>query len=108
MLVSIYLLIYQVLYRLMKKQQKLSNISLIVIIIAMTGIFSFPNTILNISAQNTSTNSIDVQSVKDLLDQAVESLNNGDTTVALQQLDKAEDSLDVAEDKIEVMLGSNQ
>jgi hypothetical protein len=81
---------------------------LIVIIIAMTGIFSFPNTILNISAQNTSTNSIDVQSVKDLLDQAVESLNNGDTTVALQQLDKAEDSLDVAEDKIEVMLGSNQ
>ena len=63
---------------------------------------------MNISAQNTSTNSIDVQSVKDLLDQAVESLNNGDTTVALQQLDKAEDSLDVAEDKIEVMLGSNQ
>jgi hypothetical protein len=106
--VSIYLLIYQVLYRLMKKQQKLSNISLIVITIAMTGIFSFPNTISNISAQNTSTNSIDVQSVKDLLDQAVESLNNGDTMVALQQLDKAEDSLDVAEDKIEVMLGSNQ
>jgi hypothetical protein len=92
----------------MNKQQKLSNISLIVITIAMTGIFSLPNTISSISAQNTSTNSIDVQSVKDLLDQAVESLNNGDTTVALQQLDKAEDSLDVAEDKLEVMLGSNQ
>jgi type III secretory pathway lipoprotein EscJ len=74
----------------------------------MTGIFSLPNTISSISAQNTSTNSIDVQSVKDLLDQAVESLNNGDITVALQQLDKAEDSLDVAEDKLEVMLGSNQ
>lgn len=74
----------------------------------MTGIFSLPNTISSISAQNTSTSSIDVQSVKDLLDQAVESLNNGDTTVALQQLDKAEDSLDVAEDKLEVMLGSNQ
>lgn len=74
----------------------------------MTGIFSLPNTISSISAQNITTNSIDVQSVKDLLDQAVESLNNGDTTVALQQLDKAEDSLDVAEDKLEVMLGSNQ
>jgi len=74
----------------------------------MTGIFSLPNTISSISAQNTSTNSIDVQSVKDLLDQAVESLNNGDTTVALQQLDKAEDSLDVAEDKLEVILGSNR
>lgn len=74
----------------------------------MTWIFSLPNTISSISAQNITTNSIDVQSVKDLLDQAVESLNNGDTTVALQQLDKAEDSLDVAEDKLEVMLGSNQ
>ena len=74
----------------------------------MTGIFSLPNTISSISAQNTSTSSIDVQSVKDLLDQAVESLNNGDTTVALQQLDKAEDSLDVAEDKLEVILGSNR
>ena len=92
----------------MTKQEKLSNISLIVITIPMTGIFSFPNTISPISAQNTSTNSIDVQSVKDLLDQAAKWLNNGDTTVALQQLDKAEDSLDVEEDKLEVMLGSNQ
>ena len=36
----------------------------------------------------------------------VESLNNGDTTVALQQLDKAENSLDIAEDKLETMLVS--
>lgn len=74
----------------------------------MTGIFYLPNTISSISAQNTSTNSIDVESVKNILDQAVEALSNGDTTTALQQLDKAEDSLDVAEDKLEVMLGSNQ
>ena len=91
-----------------KQQQKLSNIRLIVITIAMTGIFSLPNTISSISAQNTSTNSIDVESVKNILDQAVEALSNGDTTTALQQLDKAEDSLDVAEDKLEVMLGGNQ
>ena len=53
----------------MSKQQKLSNISLIVITIAMTGIFYFPNTISPISAQNTSINSIEVESVKNLLDQ---------------------------------------
>lgn len=73
----------------------------------MTGLFSFLNTISSISAQNTPTNSIDVGSVKNILDQAVEALNNGDTITALQQLDKAEDSLDVAEDKLEVILGSN-
>ena len=93
----------------MNKQPKLSSISLIVITIAMTGLFSFLNTISSISAQNTSsTNSIDVEWVKNILDQAVEALNNGDTTIALQQLDKAEDSLDVAEDKLEIMLDTNQ
>jgi|GEM_PF-5713870 len=91
----------------MNKQPKLSSISLIVITIVMTGLFSFLNTISSISAQNTLTNSIDVGSVKNILDQAVEALNNGDTITALQQLDKAEDSLDVAEDKLEVILGSN-
>ena len=96
----------------MKKQkqklQKLSYMSLMAITIAMTGMFFLTNIVLPSNAQNMSTNSIDVDSVKSLLDQAVESLNNGDTTVALQQLDKAGDSLDVAEDKLEVMLGSNQ
>jgi len=91
----------------MNKQPKLSSISLIVITIVITGLFSFLNTISSISAQNTLTNSIDVGSVKNILDQAVEALNNGDTITALQQLDKAEDSLDVAEDKLEVILGSN-
>jgi hypothetical protein len=91
-----------------QKLQKLSYISLMTITIAMTGMFFLTNIVLPSNAQNMSTNSIDVDSVKSLLDQAVESLNNGDTTVALQQLDKAGDSLDVAEDKLEVMLGSNQ
>ena len=63
--------------------------------------------ILPSNAQNTSTGSIDVESVKSLLDQAVEALNNGDTAVALQQLDKAENSLDIAEDKLEAMLGGS-
>ena len=91
-----------------KQQKKLSYISLMAVTIAMTGIFVLPNMILSSNAQNASTNSIDVESVKSLLDQAVESLNNGETTVALQQLDKAENSLDIAEDKLEAMLGGNQ
>ena len=95
----------------MKKQkqqkQKLSYMGLMAIAIAMTGMFFVPNMILPSNAQNTSTGSIDVESVKSLLDQAVEALNNGDTAVALQQLDKAENSLDIAEDKLEAMLGGS-
>ena len=91
-----------------QKLQKLSYKSLMAIAIAMTGMFFVPNMILPSNAQNTSTGSIDVESVKSLLDQAVEALNNGDTAVALQQLDKAENSLDIAEDKLEAMLVSNQ
>jgi hypothetical protein len=79
-----------------QKLQKLSYKSLMTITIAMTGMFFLTNIVLPSNAQNMSTNSIDVDSVKSLLDQAVESLNNGDTTEALQQLDKAGDSLDVA------------
>jgi hypothetical protein len=90
-----------------KQKQKLSYISLMTIIIAMTGVFFLSNIILSSNAQNTSADSIDVESVKSLLDQAVEALNNGDTTVALQQLDKAENSLDIAEDKLEAMLGGS-
>jgi hypothetical protein len=75
--------------------------------IAMTGVFFVSNMILPSNAQITSTGSIDVESVKSLLDQAVEALNNGDTAVALQQLDKAENSLDIAEDKLEAMLGGS-
>ena len=78
------------------------------ITIAMTGMFFLTNIVLPLNAQNTSTNSIEVYSVRSLLDQAVEEFNNGDTTVALQQLYKAENSLDRAEDKLEAMLVSNQ
>ena len=52
----------------MNKQPKLSSISLIVITIAMTGTIFFSKYNLVISAQNTSTNSIDVKSVKNILD----------------------------------------
>ena len=38
-----------------KQQQKLSNINLILITISMTELFSLPNTISSISAQNIST-----------------------------------------------------
>lgn len=87
-----------------QQKQKITSISLMSITIVLAGVFLLPNTIASINAQNTPTNSIDVQSVKDLLDQAVDALNNGDTTLALQQLDKAEDTLDTTEDQLEVML----
>ena len=90
-----------------KQQKKLSYISLMAVTIAMTGVFFVSNMILPSNAQNTSNGSIDVESVKSLLDQTVEALNNGDTAVALQQLDKAENSLDIAEDKLEAMLGGS-
>jgi len=91
----------------MNKQQKQKIASISLMSIALTGIFLLPNTIASINAQNTSTNSIDVQSVKDLLDQAVDAFNKGETTLALQQLDKAEDTLDTTEDQLEVMLPGN-
>ncbi|MGE3860048.1 MAG: hypothetical protein AB7F53_08680 [Nitrososphaeraceae archaeon] len=87
-----------------QQKQKITSISLMSITIVLAGVFLLPNTIASINAQNIPTNSIDVQSVKDLLDQAVDALNNGDTTLALQQLDKAEDTLDTTEDQLEVML----
>lgn len=90
-----------------KPKLKLSYISLMAVTIAMTGMFFLTNIILPSNAQNTPADSIDVESVKSLLDQAVESVNNGDTTVALQQLDKAENSLDIVEDKLEGMLGGS-
>jgi hypothetical protein len=90
-----------------KQQKKLSYISLMAVTIAITGVFFVSNMILPSNAQSTSTGSIDVESVKSLLDQAVEAVNNGDTAVALQQLDKAENSLDIAEDKLEAMLGGS-
>jgi hypothetical protein len=53
-----------------QKQQKLSYISLMAITIAITGMFSIPNIILPSNAQNTTTDSIDVESVKPHLDDA--------------------------------------
>jgi hypothetical protein len=53
----------------MNKQQKQKIASVSLMSIVLTGIFLLPNTIASINAQNISTNSIDVQSVKELLDQ---------------------------------------
>ena len=47
-----------------QQQQKLSYINLMAITIAMTGIFFLPNMMLPSNAQNTTTDSIDVESVK--------------------------------------------
>ena len=90
-----------------QKQQKLSYISLMAITIAMTGIFSIPN-ILPSNAQNTTTtDSIDVESVKPHLDDAKKAFDSGNYVEALKHIDLAEDQLDIADDLIEAKLGQN-
>ena len=90
------------------KQQKLSYIGLMAIAIAMTGVFSVPNMILPSSAQNTTTtDSIDVESVKPHLDQAKKAFDGGNYVEALKHIDLAEDQLDIADDLIEAKLGQN-
>ena len=92
------------------KQQKLSYIGLMAIAIAMTGVFYVPNMILPSSAQNTTTtttDSIDVDSVKPHLDQAKKAFDGGNYVEALKHIDLAEDQLDIADDLIEGKLGQN-
>jgi hypothetical protein len=90
-----------------QKQQKLSYISLMAITIAMTGIFSLTNMVLPSNAQNTTTDSIDVESVKPHLDDAKKAFDSGNYVEALKHIDLAEDQLDIADDLIEAKLGQN-
>ena len=88
----------------MNNQQKISNISLgIVAAAALAGMFFLPS-IMSVNAQN-ATGSIDAESVKTHLDQAVESMDNGDKTGALKHIDLAEEQLEIAEDTLEQQLG---
>jgi exonuclease VII small subunit len=80
----------------MSKQQKISNISLgIVAVVTMIGMFFLPSIILSANAQNaTITNSMDIESVKTHLEQAIDALNNGNIQVANQHVELAEDQLE--------------
>jgi hypothetical protein len=89
-----------------QKQKRLSYISLIAVTIAMTGMFFLTNIILPSNAQN-ATGSIDVESIKPFLDEAKKAFDSGDYLTALQNIDKAEDQLDIADDLIEAKLGQN-
>jgi hypothetical protein len=91
-----------------QKQLKIANISLMTIAISIIGIFSVPNMILPSSAQNTTTtDSIDVDSVKPHLDDAKKAFDGGNYVEALKHIDLAEDQLDIADDLIEAKLGQN-
>jgi hypothetical protein len=90
-----------------KQKQKIVNISLMTIAIAMTGIVSVANMILPSTAQNTATDSIDVESVKPHLDDAKKAFDGGNYVEALKHIDLAEDQLDTADDLIEAKLGQN-
>jgi hypothetical protein len=90
-----------------QKQPKLSYIRLMAIAVAMIGIFFIPNMILPSDAQNTTTDSIDVKSVKPHLDDAKKAFDSGNYAEALKHIDLAEDQLDIADDIIEAKLGQN-
>ncbi len=91
-----------------QQKQKLSYMSLMAIVIAMTGMFFVPNIILPSDAQNTTiTDSIDVESVKPHLDDAKKAFDSGNYAEALKHIDLAEDQLDIADDLIEAKLGQN-
>jgi hypothetical protein len=87
------------------KQQKLSYISLGIIAVAMIGMV-LPS-LLPANAQNITTGSIDVESVKPHLDDAKKAFDNGNYAEALKHIDLAEDQLDMADDLIEAKLGQN-
>ena len=91
-----------------QKQKKLSYISLMAITIAMTGMFFIPNMILPSNAQNSTTDSIDVESVNPHLDDAKKAFDSGNYVEALKHIDLAEDQLDIADDLIEAKLGQGQ
>jgi hypothetical protein len=87
------------------KQQKLSYISLGIIAVAMIGMV-LPS-LLPANAQNTTTDSIEVESVKPHLDDAKKAFDSGNYAEALKHIDLAEDQLDIADDLIEAKLGQN-
>jgi hypothetical protein len=82
---------------------KISNISLGMTAVALAGMAFLPN-ILSASAQNV-TGSMDVESVKSLLDEAKGAMDNGNNKDALVLLDQVEDRLDIFEDSLEKSLG---
>ena len=79
--------------------------------IIMTGM-SFLITITLISAvsvyaQNTTTETIEVETVKPHLDDAKKAFDAGNYAEALKHIDLAEEQLDIADDIIEVKLGQD-
>jgi hypothetical protein len=89
----------------LKQQSKLSYVSLGIIAVAMMGMV-LPS-LFPANAQNTTTDSIEVESVKPHLDDAKKAFDSGNYAEALKHIDLAEDQLDIADDLIEAKLGQN-
>ena len=82
---------------------KILNISLGITLVAMVGMFFLPN-LLSANAQNATT-TLDVESVKSIIDRAKEAMDSGDNMGALQLLEQAEDQLNTVEDSLQTSLG---
>jgi hypothetical protein len=84
----------------MKKDIIMTAISFLIIAISLISIAT-------IYAQNTTTDSINVETVKPHLDEAKKAFASGDYAEALKHIDLAEEQLDIADDIIEVKIGKD-
>lgn len=74
---------------------------------AFVGIFSLSNTIPNVKGQQQSSSLTveELEAAKASIDQAIQALQNNNLTQTMQQIERTEDQLDIAEDKLEFQLG---
>ena len=61
----------------------------------------------SVYAQNTTTETIEIETVKPHLDEAKKAFDGGNYAEALKHIDLAEDQLDITDDLIEAKLGQN-
>lgn len=80
------------------------NIGLGITAVATLAMFFLPN-IVSANAQNATTVSIDVDSIKPHLDQAKSASDSGDYGTALKHIELAEEQLEIAENALQKGMG---
>jgi hypothetical protein len=80
------------------------NISLGITAVATLAMFFLPN-VVSANAQNATTASIDVDSIKPHLDQAKNASDIGDYPTALKHIELAEEQLEIAENALQKGMG---
>jgi uncharacterized coiled-coil protein SlyX len=89
----------------MNNQKIVLNIGIIVVFV---GIFAISNLMPQVQGQPQQLSPLTVEELEAAqasLDQAIQALQDNNMTQTLQQIDRTEDQLDIAEDKLERQLG---